>query len=268
MTNIQHELKGSLGEVISFLQNNLERFPRRTPGEMLLEQRPFRYVDLHSFYHQTMQIFGQSLYDFQSESPTPLIIDCGAHIGLASLFFKQRYPKSRIIAFEADPAICEVLRFNLNSFGLSDVEVNQSAVWIHDQGVTFESSTDDAGKVRLESPSSEISNSFLVPSMRLKTLLSHSAADLVKLDIEGAEFEVVADCGETLRNSKLFLVEAHMFGHPQHLGSLLSTFEKNGFRYMLSDLHHATWLPVDGQNPPFRHCSADKFIITIFAWRV
>jgi FkbM family methyltransferase len=268
MTTMSHELTGSLGEIIAFLQNNLARFPRRTPGEMLLEQRPFRYVDLHSFYHQTMQIFGQSLYDFQSDSPAPVILDCGAHIGLASLFFKQRYPNARIIAFEADPAICEVLRFNLNSFGILDVEVHQSAVWVHDRGVTFERSTDDAGKVRGESLKSESPNASLVPSMRLKTLLSQSSVDLVKLDIEGAEFEVIADCGEALRNAKLFLVEAHMFGYPQQLGALLSNFEKHGFRYMVSDLHHATWLPVDGQHPPFRHCTADKFIITVFAWRV
>jgi FkbM family methyltransferase len=265
---MSHELKGSLGEIISVLQNDLQRFPRRTPGEMLLEQRPFRYVDLHSFYHETIQIFGQSLYDFQSEAPAPVILDCGAHIGLASFFFKQRYPNAHILAFEADPDICEVLRFNLNSFGILGVEVHQSAVWIHDRGVTFERSTDDAGKVRGDSPTSEVPASSLVPSMRLKTFLSQSPVDLVKLDIEGAEFEVLADCGEALRNAKLFIVETHVFGYPQRLGALLSNFEKHGFRYMVSDLHHATWLPVDGHNPPFRQCAADKFIITVFAWRI
>ncbi len=269
MNSTSNELKGSLAEIISFLKNNLERFPRRTPGELLLEQRPFRYVDLHSFYHQTMQIFGEALYDFQSDAPAPVILDCGAHIGLATLFFKQRYPNAKIIAFEADPSICEVLRFNLNAFGISDVEVRQNAVWIHDRGVRFECSTDDAGKVREDpSASSEMPNSLLVPSMRLKTLLSQSPVELVKLDIEGAEFEIIADCGDALRNARLFLVEAHMFECPQRLGALLSNFERYGFRYMLSDLHHATWLPVDRDAPPFLHCSADKFIITVFAWRV
>jgi FkbM family methyltransferase len=268
MTSIPHELKGSLGEIISFLHNNLERFPRRIPGELLLEQRPFRYVDLHSFYHQTKQIFGECLYDFQSDSPAPVILDCGAHIGLASLFFKQRYPNARIVAFEADPAICEVLRFNLASCGLPDIEVRQNAVWIHDHGVVFESSADDAGKVQAGVPPSELPNASRVPSMRLKTLLSQSTVDLVKLDIEGAEFEVIPDCGESLRNAKLFLVEAHVFQYPQRLGAVLATFEQYGFRYMVSDLHHTTWLPVDGKRPPFRHCTVDKFIITIFAWRV
>jgi FkbM family methyltransferase len=261
---------GSLAEVLANLQTNLGSYPRRVPGELTLEQRPFRFVDLHSFYHQAMQIFAHNLYDFESQVPNPLIIDCGAHIGLATLYFKQRYPNSRILAFEADPGICEILRFNLASFGVSNAEVNQRAVWVHDQGVVFDISSDDAGMVQGVNPQVQEAQATHVPSQRLKTLLEQAEVELVKLDIEGAEFAVIPDCAESLRQSRCYLIEAHIFGYPQKLGVILSSLEKYGFRYVLSDLHQAAWLPLDSDKPrpPFRQAIADKFIVTIFAWRI
>jgi FkbM family methyltransferase len=268
---MRNPLSGNLGEILSHLQHQLGSYPRREPGEIILEQRPFRYVDLHSFYHQAVQIFGQQLYDFESSTPTPLIYDCGAHIGLASLFFKQRYPGARIVACEADPSICDVLRFNLNSFGALDIEIRQQAVWIHDDGVTFHTSSDDAGMIRNERANAPTSSASIhVPSVSLRSLLSAQPAELVKLDIEGAEFSVIPDCAPVLRQARCYLVEAHVLEYPAKLGALLSVFEQCGFRYVLSDLHQTTWLPIDAQSPrpPFRQCTADKFLVSVFAWRV
>jgi FkbM family methyltransferase len=269
MTNNPNQLSGNLGEILSQLQQKLTSYPRRQPGELTLEGRPFRYVDLHSFYHQAVQIFAQGLYDFESSTPAPVVYDCGAHIGLASLFFKQRYPAARIVAFEADPAICDVLRFNLNSFGATDIEVRQQAVWTHDDGVTFQTSSDDAGMVAEQSGGSS-ATSVTVPSTSLQKLLRAQAAELVKLDIEGAEFSVIQDCAPVLRQARCYLVEVHIFQYPSKLGALLSAFEQNGFRYVLSDLHQTVWLPLDPQSPkpPFKQCSADKFLVSVFAWRV
>ena len=98
-------IAGTLGEILQKLSGELNNYPRRVPGELLLEGRRFRYADLHSFYHQATQLFAQRLYDFESTTPAPLILDCGAHIGMAALFFKTRYPAAQIKAFEADPAI-------------------------------------------------------------------------------------------------------------------------------------------------------------------
>ncbi|MFZ1721277.1 MAG: hypothetical protein WAU07_02110, partial [Microgenomates group bacterium] len=40
-------------------------------------------------YHQLKrEIFTQDSYFFESDSPTPKIIDAGAHIGIATLYFK------------------------------------------------------------------------------------------------------------------------------------------------------------------------------------
>ena len=62
-------------------------------------------------------------------TPSPRILDCGANVGLASLFFKRRYPAARITAFEADPALFAILDANLRANGAADVEARHAALW-------------------------------------------------------------------------------------------------------------------------------------------
>jgi len=54
----------------------------------------------------------------------PLIFDCGANIGLATLYFKNLYLGARIVAFEADPETAAVLRENVSANHLQDVSVH------------------------------------------------------------------------------------------------------------------------------------------------
>lgn len=46
--------------------------------------------------------FEKEEYKFELKTETPFIIDCGAHIGITSLYFKKFFPKSEILAFEPD----------------------------------------------------------------------------------------------------------------------------------------------------------------------
>jgi FkbM family methyltransferase len=48
-------------------------------------------------------------------------LDCGANIGLATLFFKRLYPESEIHAFEPDPETFKMLRRNVEQNSLSYV---------------------------------------------------------------------------------------------------------------------------------------------------
>ncbi|MCQ4028547.1 hypothetical protein FK509_27210, partial [Klebsiella pneumoniae] len=43
-------------------------------------------------------------------SASPRILDCGAHIGLVTLWARRQWPGARVVAFEADPAIAAMLR--------------------------------------------------------------------------------------------------------------------------------------------------------------
>lgn len=254
-------LNGTLGEIISRLSADLPSQPRRQPGQMILEGRTFLYADLHSFYYEAVQIFGSHLYGFHPQSTSPLILDCGAHVGLASLYFATHFPSAEIHAFEADPTIAAMLKANCESFQLSRVQVHAAAVWTHCNGVTFASQGDDSGHVGEGS-----THSLQTPSIRLRDLLTAQPIDLLKLDIEGAEFDVLPDCHGALQNVSALIMEVHVLRNQASLGALLSILERNGFRYVLSDLHEATWLPCV-EMPPLHFVKTDQYIVSVFAWR-
>lgn len=253
-------LEGDLGHILKTLQGQLNQFPRRSPGRLKLEGKSFRYADLHSFYYEALQIFSQNLYDVELTSPRPLIVDCGAHIGLATLRFASMHPNSVIHTFEADPDIGEMLEDNVRSFGLHNVSVQKKAVWIHEDGVKFSQSCDDSGHI-------DGRGETRVPSFRLRDFLVENEVDLIKLDIEGAEFQVIKDCEDALARVRNLIIEVHRFANSEdQLGELLTILKRRGFHYMLGDLHAADWIPCE-TNPPFHACSTKNFIITVFAWR-
>src|SRR3954465_2869054 len=82
-----------------------ETTPRFSPGAIRMMEYDLRYSDLLSFCPQWQDIFVRRVLAFRCDTSAPRILDCGANIGLASLFFKRAYPAARITAFEADPAL-------------------------------------------------------------------------------------------------------------------------------------------------------------------
>ncbi|HEX4602645.1 MAG TPA: hypothetical protein VH724_01505, partial [Candidatus Angelobacter sp.] len=55
------------------------------------------------------EIFARESYWFTSNKPNPVILDCGANIGMATLYFKWLYPLAQITAFEPDPTTFNAL---------------------------------------------------------------------------------------------------------------------------------------------------------------
>src|SRR5258706_10771593 len=90
----------------------LLRAPRRQRMQTTLFGRPFAVTDALTFWGIYSDIFVQEPYRFRCETETPLIIDGGANVGVSTLYFKRLFPRSRVIAFEADPQTFEALAEN------------------------------------------------------------------------------------------------------------------------------------------------------------
>src|ERR1019366_6730082 len=73
--------------------------PRFAPGVIQMAGYRLRYSDLMNLCPQWQDIFVKHVLDFQCATDAPRILDCGANLGLASLYFKRRYPKARITAY-------------------------------------------------------------------------------------------------------------------------------------------------------------------------
>ena len=258
-----HIAEGTLDEIIDTVSKRVKSFPRRTPGRIKINGRSFTYADLHSFYYQAIQIFKSNLYGFAEDNENPVIIDGGAHTGLASIYFAERYPKGKIYAYEADPAIAKMLDENINTFGLKNVKTFGKAIWINDDGVSFENTNDDSGYIS----NFKKENCVRIPSIRLKNILKNKKIDLLKLDIEGSEHEVIADCNDVLKNVQHLIIEVHKYRNQNgSLAGILSVLENNKFEYTLGDLHSADWIE-SRVKPPFDAVRSDKYIITVFAWQ-
>jgi FkbM family methyltransferase len=205
----------------------LERLPAYTATSTRLLGENFELVDAKSFLAQYQAIFKQEIYRFDTRKEEPVIIDGGANVGLSVLYFKRSYPKSRIVAFEPDPDVYRVLERNCKSFQLPNVELIQKALWTQDTTVKFNPEGADAGRVV---PDSYSLQAVEVCACRLARYLEQDI-DLLKLDLEGAEINVLLDCADPLGKVDKIIVEYHSFkDQPQKLHILTQTLHVAGFR--------------------------------------
>jgi FkbM family methyltransferase len=201
--------------------------PRYLPLHVNFLKYGISIPDALSYVWQFKEIFMDENYKFLSDTDRPIIYDCGSNIGLSCIYFKELYPNSIVHAYEADPAIFECLKNNLLSSGLGDVILHNKAVWIDNHGIQLAEEGADGGSIYGEG------KKIKVDSVRLKELIdSEDIIDFLKLDVEGAETDIIDDCKDVLYKVKNFFIEYHSFvDGDQHLGNILNILSKNGFRY-------------------------------------
>ena len=241
--------------------------PRFTPGTIRMMDYDVRYSDLQTFCPQWEDIFVKRTLAFTSATPAPRILDCGANVGLASLFFHRLYPGARITAFEADPALFAILNTNLNANEASAVETRHVALWTSTGTLTFHCEGSDSGMIG-SLPGAVEGRATTVPSLRLRDVLDEGPVDLLKLDIEGAEDAVLADCEPVLHRVKAIVMDLHEFDPSvRQAPRVLELLARAGFSYSIDEFVPLTWRePVAGAGTPFPG-RAMQWAMTVRAWR-
>lgn len=210
----------------------LQLYDRYVPTTTSLLDHPTRIVDTASFLSAYSAIFEDEIYAFEPDGKAPTIIDGGANIGLATLYWKKEWPEAEIIAFEPDPDIFDVLRWNCEAHNCSDVTLVKKGLWSEVTTLRFHSDGADAGHVGENASSDRAGkeNITSVPVVPLAQFLDQPV-DLLKLDIEGAETEVLLDCGDALDTVDHLFVEYHSYvNQEQRLDELLRALRESGFR--------------------------------------
>ena len=219
---------------------------KRVPYERFFFGQKLYIHDHESFMSVYREIYREEVYKFTCTSREPYIIDCGANIGLATLYFKQCHPNSHIVAFEADPNIFKFLEKNVHSFGFRDVELINSAVFDVDD-VELDFFTEGGAGGRVEKESLGGSSCIRVKTTRLKKLLVQDIAFL-KIDIEGAESRVIRDCRDNLKLVQNLFIEYHSFSaDQQELHEILEIVRDVGFRYHIKSAY-VTRFPFVNRN--------------------
>jgi len=202
--------------------------PRYKMAKTNLQGKPIYFIDSASFVFMYDEIFKKEIYKFTPSSLKPRIIDCGANIGLSVIYFKKNFPGCRITAFEPDELAYSVLERNVENFCFKNVELVKKAVWVSDEYLEFMSEGADGGRV--VETSSESFEKYKVKAERLRNHLEEPV-DFLKIDIEGAETEVVQDCKDLLHNVGNLFIEYHSFvNRPQTIHTLTAILFEAGFR--------------------------------------
>lgn len=199
---------------------------------------PINFMQPYWFLHNYKEIFEEHVYYFESENKSPLIIDCGSNIGLSIIYFKTLFPESTVIGFEPDPDIFNLLQTNLRSFNFTNVEPRNEAVWTKNELLTFKKGYLEGHIVNEEG---DRQNTITIKAIRLRELLEkYNTIDFLKIDIEGAELDVLEDCADLLPRVKNLFIEFHNNGgrYLSELTRLLSVLETRGFAYYMKEAYN------------------------------
>ena len=146
-----------------------------------------------------------------------LIFDLGANIGTTMAHLAFLYPNARIFGVEMDEANSDLCKRNIEQWR-DRCRVIQGAVWfedgelVYDVGVDAQCYTATSG---LAEPSRMIRK---VKARSMSSLLNEfaqdEAIDYVKIDIEGAERQVLRKNADWLRRVRCIKIELHDDYHP------------------------------------------------------
>lgn len=196
----------------------------------------YDYSTLHTLFYD---IFLSPPYFFKSKNQKPLIIDCGAHIGMSVLYFKKLYPSSKIIAIEANPHAYRLLEKNIAANSLKDVTTYNAVLGSTKGGTPFYINSNMGtinGSVRKDLGGE---NEITSDGMLLSEIISgcKEKIDLVKLDVEGAEAGIVAELesASMLEVPDQYIIEYHHRTNNDRsaLAGFLKKFEDAGYEYNL-----------------------------------
>ena len=211
----------------------LKRFKKKgKTHELILLGKRFKIVDSLSFYFSYREIFIDKIYNFNSSSKSPNILDLGSNVGLSIVFFKTIYPKSKIVGVEADPFIFKVLQNNIISINYTDIQLINKVVSDNpNKSLKFYQNGSDGGRIK----SIEGCESVEVTSIDLDYLINEKI-DFLKIDIEGSETDVLLSSNKLDKVENIF-IEYHSFTDcKQTLDKILKKLTDNGFRYIIHNV--------------------------------
>ena len=203
----------------------------------MLAHGEMRYTDDFSLWTLIHEILLNEEYYFETDSDEPYVLDCGANFGMAVYYFKSLYPRAHVTAFEPAPALRKMAQENAKRNNFADVEVLPYALAGDEGEATFYVSEEYPLANTLTTRRHEMGdtlNEIKVEKKRLSHYLDRPV-DFLKLDIEGAEDAVLAECKSKLKRVRSLFIEYHHGAgmEARRLVKTLRILDEAGFDYHL-----------------------------------
>jgi FkbM family methyltransferase len=200
-----------------------------------------------SVFHEIFTERDYQKIEPQIKNAQTLIVDIGAHIGLFSLYASALNPNVKILSCEPEEENFKNLKENLKQNHIQNVTPKNLAVAGKEGTATLYISEDshnhslDKNAKGIQSvPDDNHHLSQKVQTTTLEKILrDYTTCDLVKMDCEGAEFEIVASTSpETLKKIKRFFIEYHEYTEGNSAQTIKQTLEKNNFKAQIIPSRH------------------------------
>jgi len=178
-----------------------------------------------------------------------VVVDIGAHIGTFSIFAATRFKEAKVYAFEPEPSNFKLLKENIQinkleeritPFNLAVGGGTGKQIELHYHPTSLASSS-TVYSMRTEETASAVKvNSISLKDIFQENKLSH--CDLLKMDCEGAEYEILFSTPQRVLNKiKSISLEAHGGGD---IPELKSHLEARGFHVKLARIFGFLGMPL------------------------
>jgi len=209
-------------------------------------------------FYVTMEIIDSERDDYQlSKLRLPVdavIIDAGANIGAFTIAIAMGYPARTIISFEPEESNFHTLVKNIDLNSFKNVTAYQKAIagkggevelFIHPYDTASHSlvefsqrpNTNDVTNARVQ----------IVEAVTLETIVvDHNLKkiDLLKLDVEGAEYEILFNCPSYIL-ALINCISIEIHDHPKYQSKdLISYLERNGFNCQQSSTRENVYILI------------------------
>jgi len=161
-----------------------------------------------------IQIFVLKEYDFAVNKMPNVIVDAGANIGLASIYFANKFPNAKIIAIEPEKSNFAILKENVAHY--PNIVPLQAALWhenkeIHliDPGFGKWGFMTESKNISLKAKNKTCHAIMGITVDKLIQDYELEKIDILKIDIEGAEKEVFTNTSAWIGKVEALIVELH-----------------------------------------------------------
>lgn len=170
--------------------------------------------------------------------PNATILDLGANIGLTAAHYAVLAPTAHVVAVEMDPGNAALARKNVEPWR-DRIEVITAAVWWESGTISY--SAPPGHEYGFHIADSGDANTRTCSAITVGELVgTYGRIDFLKMDIEGAEREVLVSAGDWADKVDAIKVETH--GH-YTADRCARDLEALGFRTTIDDRH---WSAVTG----------------------
>lgn len=188
------------------------------------------------------EMFVQRHYEDAVLLPGSCVVDVGAHVGFFALACAARHPQIRVIAIEPAAATFALLEGNVAANHLQNVEPVCAAVGRTDGRITFFQRGDSDAHTLFQHDvyGSSFRPLAEIDCLRLDTVFQRFAisdCSLVKLNCEGAEFDIVMNSSPaTLARIRALAGHYHVGLNDGRPAELRAFLEAAGFQCRFSPL--------------------------------